>query len=201
MKLIYAPASPFARKVIVFATEAQLMGEIELIETMVLPTICNDMVNTSNPLGKIPILITSSNGALYDSRVICAYLDSLSKRTIHCPPGVDNWRILSTSALADGIMEAALLVRYEKAIRPNDIQSEPWINGQIVKIRRALDSFEKAEDILHGPMSIAQIGLACALAYLDFRLHHLDWRFKYPQLNKFFTEFSALPSMRNSQPR
>lgn len=200
MKLIHAPASPFARKVRVFAREANLLDALELVPTAVLPTQCNPLVEVHNPLGKIPVLLTGQGEALYDSRVICEYLDSLAATSLFAPLGQSRWHLLTIAALADGVMDAALLVRYEDAVRPREQQWSNWRNGQTGKIERALDALEKAGEPLEGEPNIAQIGVACALGYLDFRLTELDWRNQRPVLQAFYERFCARESMRESAP-
>lgn len=201
MQLIYAPASPFARKVRVFASETGLSNRLELIETSVLPVAVNERVNLLNPLGKIPVLLTDEDEALYDSRVICEYLDSLhdQPRLIPADPAL-RWRTLRLAALADGLMEASVLTRYERAARPAEQQWDEWIDGQLSKVRRALKSLDDSVDQLQGPTDIAQIGVACALGYLDFRFAELNWRNEFPSLVAFQDKFSERESMRLSEP-
>lgn len=201
MQLIYAPASPFARKVRVLASETGLSHRLELIETSVLPVAVNEKVNLLNPLGKIPVLLTEDGEALYDSRVICEYLDSLHDRPRMFPdnPAI-RWQRLRLAALADGLMEASVLTRYERAARPADRQWDEWIDGQLSKVRRALKSLDDDVEQLQGPTDIAQIGVACALGYLDFRFSELNWRREFPGLVAFQEDFARRESMRTSEP-
>ena len=124
MQLIYAAASPFARKVRVLAAETGLLDRIELLDTAVMPTTLNERVNALNPLGKIPVLLTDDDEALYDSRVICEYLDTLHAGAKLLPSGAARWQVLRLAALADGLMDAALLARYERGVRPAELQ---WV--------------------------------------------------------------------------
>lgn len=201
MQLIYAPASPFARKVRVLASETGQLARLELVETAVLPVTLNERVNTLNPLGKIPVLMLDNGEALYDSRVICEYLDSLhdQPRLFPADPAL-RWPTLRLAALADGLMEAAVLTRYERAARPAEQQWDEWIDGQLSKVRRALKSLDDNVDQLQGPTNIAQIGVACALGYLDFRFAELNWRNEFPSLVAFQDTFSERESMRLSEP-
>lgn len=201
MQLIYAPASPFARKVRVLASETGLSHRLELIETSVLPVSVNERVNLLNPLGKIPVLLTDEGEALYDSRVICEYLDSLhdQPRLFPTNPAL-RWRTLRLAALADGLMEASVLTRYERAARPAERQWDEWIDGQLSKVRRGLKSLNDNVGQLQGPLDIAQIGVACALGYLDFRFAELSWRNEFPGLVAFQDKFSERESMRSSAP-
>ncbi|MFV3383944.1 glutathione S-transferase [Pseudomonas sp. NY15364] len=200
MQLIYAAASPFARKVRVLAAETGLLERIELLDTAVLPTTLNERVNALNPLGKIPVLLTDDGEALYDSRVICEYLDTLHQGAKLLPSGASRWQVLRLAALADGLMDAALLARYERGVRPAELQWPAWLDGQLGKVQRALVEQERQVDLLQGPLDLAQIGAACALGYLDFRFADLDWRAAYPGLAAFQQVFSQRPSMQSSAP-
>ena len=200
MQLIYAAASPFARKVRVLAAETGLLERIELLDTAVLPTTLNEQVNALNPLGKIPVLLTDAGEALYDSRVICEYLDTQHQGPKLLPDGAARWPVLRMAALADGLMDAALLARYERAARPAELQWSAWLEGQLGKIQRALAELERQVDHLQGPLDLAQIGVACALGYLDFRFADLDWRAAHPGLAAFQQTFAQRASMQASAP-
>ncbi|MGK9063564.1 glutathione S-transferase [Stutzerimonas chloritidismutans] len=201
MQLIYAPASPFARKVRVLAIETGQMGRLDPVETTVMPVTLNERVNVANPLGKIPVLMMDDGEALYDSRVICEYLDSLHDGQHLFPADpAQRWQTLRLVALADGLMDAAVLARYEKAMRPAERQWDEWIDGQLGKVRRALRALEDSASQLQGPLDIAQIGVACALGYLDFRFAELYWRNEFPKLVAFQDEFSQRESMQLTEP-
>ncbi|MGE8500592.1 MAG: glutathione S-transferase N-terminal domain-containing protein [Pseudomonas sp.] len=201
MQLISAPASPFARKVRVLASETGLLPQIELIDTAVLPVTLNERVNALNPLGKIPVLLIDDGDALFDSRVICEYLDTLHDQAPLFPTDpATRWRTLRLAALADGLMDAAILLRYEQAVRPADRQWDDWINGQLGKVRRTLLALETQAAELQGPLTIAQIAVACALGYLDFRFDSLQWRQGAPELTTFQAVFAERESMRSTTP-
>lgn len=200
MQLIYAAASPFARKVRVLAHEAGLLERIELLDTAVLPTTLNEQVNARNPLGKIPVLLTDDGEALYDSRVICEYLDTLHQGRKVLPEGAARWQVLRLAALADGLMDAALLARYERGVRPAELQWSAWLDGQLGKVQRALAELERQVGQLQGPLDLAQIGVACALGYLDFRFADIDWRVSHPGLATFQQAFAQRDAMRSSAP-
>ncbi|WP_275546613.1 glutathione S-transferase [Pseudomonas sp. Marseille-Q0931] len=200
MQLIYAAASPFARKVRVLAAETGLLARIELLDTAVLPTTVNEQVNARNPLGKIPVLLTGDGEALYDSRVICEYLDTLHQGRKLLPDGGARWQVLRLAALADGLMDAALLARYERSVRPVELQWPAWLDGQQGKVQRALTELERQTEHLQGPLDLAQIGVACALGYLDFRFADFDWRAGHLGLAAFQQTFSQRASMQASVP-
>ncbi len=200
MQLIYAAASPFARKVRVLAAETGLLDRIELLDTAVLPTTLNERVNALNPLGKIPVLVTDADEVLYDSRVICEYLDTLHAGAKLLPSGAARWQVLRLVALADGLMDAALLARYERAARPAELQWSAWLDGQLGKVQRSLAELERQVERLQGPLDLGQIGVACALGYLDFRFADLDWRAAHPGLAAFQQTFAQRASMQASAP-
>ncbi|MFN9525282.1 MAG: glutathione S-transferase [Pseudomonadaceae bacterium] len=200
MQLIYAAASPFARKVRVLAAETGLLDRIELLDTAVLPTTLNERVNALNPLGKIPVLLTDDDEVLYDSRVICEYLDTLHAGAKLLPSGAARWQVLRLAALADGLMDAALLARYERAARPAELQWSAWLDGQLGKVQRSLTELECQVERLQGPLDLGQIGVACALGYLDFRFADLDWRAAHPGLAAFQQTFAQRASMLASAP-
>ncbi len=145
MQLIYAPASPFARKVRVLASETGLLARLELIETAVAPVTLYQQVNAQNPLGKIPVLMLDGGEALYDSRVICEYLDSLhdQARLFPADPG-KRWKTLRLAALADGLMEAAVLTRYERAVRPAERQWDDKARKRVFETRPGQTAAEVA---------------------------------------------------------
>lgn len=201
MQLIYAPASPFARKVRMLASETGLLSRLELIETTVVPVTLNQQVNAQNPLGKIPVLMLESGEALFDSRVICEYLDSLHDQPKLFPAEpATRWQALRLAALADGLMEAAVLTRYERAVRPAEWQWDDWIDGQLGKVRRASSVMNADSESLQGALNIGQIGVACALGYLDFRFSELNWRTEFPALVAFQDRVSQRESMQLTAP-
>ncbi len=203
MKLFFAHASPFARKVMATAHEAGLADKIELmVLTGVTPIERNSDIGGQNPLAKIPTLVLDNGEALYDSRVICEYLDDLNKGAKLFPPaGPQRFRALRHQALGDGIMDAAVGIRYETFLRPEDKRWPQWVDGQMIKIGAALDGFAAALGSEPAPdVTIGDIAAACALGYLDFRQPDHDWRTSRPSLTSWYEEFSARPSMRATVP-
>lgn len=198
MKLYSSPTTPFGRKISVQILESGLADKIETITATGSPLDKGSMPIQHNPLGKIPALLTEA-GALFDSRVISRYLDDLSGAGLY-PPAPALWRCLTLEAAADGILDAAVLMAYEMRLRPEEIRFPAWLEGQWTKIARALDMFEsETSGDLAGPLSMAQIGLACALEYLDFRHGSRTWREGRPGLAAWQAKFAQRPSMQATQ--
>ena len=198
MKLRYSPTSPFVRKVMVAAIETGLIERIEKIPTAVTPIKPNDDVARDNPLVKVPALTTDDGLILYDSPVICEYLDSLNGGAKLFPPsGTQRWMALRQQALGDGMLEAAILNRYEQ-LRPKEYQWPEWTDGQMRKVRGALDALE--HENLNGPFDIGTLTIACALGYLDFRFPTEAWRTTRPKLAAWYAEISLRPSMTATVP-
>ncbi len=201
IKLHYAPASPFARKVRVIARETGLDNDIEEQAVALSPVKPNADLARDNPLMKVPTLVTAEGSALYDSRVICEYLDTLhAGRKFFPPTGSERWQALRQQALCDGILDAAVLCRYEAAVRPERYQWEEWRAGQLAKISAALAVLEREASSLEGELTIGSVTAACALDYLDFRLPELKWRERAPALSRWFAKVSARPSFKATAP-
>ena len=177
MRLWFNPLSPFARKVRVVARETGLAAHIEEINTIVNPVKPNAELARENPLVKIPALATPDQGTLYDSAVICEYLDSLHRGTPMFPKaGPERWRALRLQALGDGMLEASVLMRYESAVRPEPLQWSDWTAGQLAKVRGGLDALEHECSGWGERFAIGQVTAACVLGYLDFRFPREAWR-------------------------
>ena len=200
MTLYYSPASPYARKVRVVALESGLDKKIEPVNVALTPVMPNADVDKHNPIGKIPALSVKGMD-LFDSPVICEYLDSQHKRRKLVPrKGRDRWMALRQQAMGDGLLDAALLARYESFLRPEEKRWPDWTKGQMKKIDGVLDQLEAEAKSLKGKPGIGTITIACALSYLDFRFAGHDWRGKRPKLAKWFATFSKLPSMKATVP-
>jgi len=198
MKLRYSPNSPYVRKVMVVALETGLEPKIERLPTTVVPTKPNDDLKGENPLMKIPSLMTDDGIVLFDSPVICEYLDTLhGGAKIFPAAGKARWVALRQQALGDGILDAALLARYETAVRPKELQWSDWIAGQMAKIRNGLAALDGkvGEGALSGPLNIGQITVGCMLGYLDFRYASEGWRERHKALSGWYAEFFKRPSM------
>ncbi|GFE64344.1 glutathione S-transferase N-terminal domain-containing protein [Litoreibacter roseus] len=189
------PASPFCRKVQVLARETGQMDQIELAYAVGSPTAPDKMPTAQNPLGKIPALILDDGTALYDSRVITRYLaDHGSPAMV---PADTPYPVLAREALADGIMDAAVLMVYEVRCRPEHERSADWVEGQWTKVIRGLDSIEGS---VPAGFDLGHIALACALGYLDFRHDDRNWRGGRPNLAAWFEEVSKRDSLKATEP-
>jgi glutathione S-transferase len=201
MKLFFNTASPFVRKVRVFARETGLDGKIEEIVTMVSPVQQNARLTDANPLAKIPALVLDDATTLFDSPVICEYLDSLhSGRKLFPATGPGRWTALRLQATGDGILDAGILCRYELAVRPKEFQWAGWIAGQKMKWHGGLDWLEREAGTLDGEPTIGNITVGCALGWLDFRYGDDNWRNDRPKLARWYGKFSARPSMQATVP-
>lgn len=202
MRLWTNPASPFARKVRIVARETGLDKGIEEMSIMVSPVKPHADLAKENPLVKIPALTTPDQGTLYDSAVICEYLDSLHKGAALFPKaGPERWRELRLQALGDGILEAAVLMRYESAVRPQAMQWSDWVAGQFTKARAGLDALERECSGWGERFAIGQITAACVCGYLDFRFPDEKWRATHPALEKWFAKISQRPSVAATVPK
>jgi len=202
MKLYVSPASPFARKTMVAVAELGLGERVVQQPTNVTPLTRNDEVASQNPLVKIPTLITDDGMALFDSPVICEYLDYLSGTPRLFPaPGPARWATLRRQALGDGLMDATILIRYETFLRPEALRWVEWQEGQKRKIDGALDMMEAEVAAMGDGFDIGHITFGCALGYLDLRFDHFQWRTGRPALAAWFAGVSQRPSMVATLPR
>ena len=184
--LRHHPASPYARKVRIVAAQLGLAERLELSTTDTSdPT---DPIRAQNPLGKIPTLLLEDGSALYDSRVIVAYLDHLASGTGLIPSDpARRFAALRLEALGDGVCDAALLIRYEQTTRPEAARSQSWIELQQGKINRALAALEAAPP--YGARDVGHVAMACALGYLDLRFSGF-WRARAPKLVAWLDAFA-----------
>lgn len=200
MKLRHSTTSPFARKCVIAAMECGLDDRVEVVPTS--PFAADTDLGRDNPLGKVPCLITESGEPLFDSPVICEYLDSLHDGVKLFPAsGGARWAQLRLQALGDGILDAAVAKRVETAMRPEDKRWPSWIERQDLAIRRALDVLEQDCGGWGRDFLIGQITVACALGYLDLRFKDDDWRKGRPALAGWFAEASLRPSVAGSAPK
>lgn len=200
MKIFYSPASPFVRKVLVAAHELGLHERIERLPANAHPINRDRGIVVKNPLGKVPTLITDEGAALFDSRVICEYLDTLGDGEIVPREGPERWRALVDQSLADGICDAAVLARYETALRPAELQWGDWLEGQLDKVACALVEVEARVVDFGDRVDIGTIAYGCALGYLDYRFASLNWRDRHPNTAAWFEWFGGRDSMVATRP-
>ena len=199
MKLYHNAASPFVRKVHLLLIESGQEDSVELVASGGSPMDSSNMPVAENPLGKIPALERTDGPALYDSRVICQYLDALAGGGFY--PEARKWEAMVLEATADGIMDAAVLMVYEGRCRPEEMVYDAWVEAQWDKVSRALDAIEaRWLSHLHGPMDMGHLATAAALGYLDFRHEARDWRAGRPSLAAWFGTFSERDSFQRSAP-
>jgi glutathione S-transferase len=201
MKLHWSSRSPFVRKVMVFAHEAGLADRIEFITTRVSMTQPNTELLKVNPLGKIPTLITDEGKVLFDSSVICEYLDGLHKgKKLYPPSGDRRWEALRWHAMGDNMLDTLILWRNE-TLRPQAQQSPETIVGFLVKTRTSLDALEKEEpELAAAAFGIGHVAIGVALGYIDFRFPDLRWRDGHPKLTAWHEAFEKRPSMQKTVP-
>lgn len=202
MKLHHNPASPFVRIVRITARELGIEDQVEEIHTGVfLPVEAHAAVVADNPLGRIPALITDHGYVLYDSRVIVEYLvHSAGNLDLLPHEPVARFAILTLQALAQGIADSAVSLRYETALRPENLRWPDWSDRQTARIDNALDTLENDRADELSALNIGTISVAAVLGYLDFRWPDWGWREGRPKLQSFYEDFSARPSMQSTIP-
>jgi len=201
MKLIGSLTSPYVRKVRVVMAEKKLDFSLALENVWVPET----TIQQVNPLGKIPCLVMEDGSTLYDSRVIAEYLDTISPVCKLLPPnGRDRTEVKVWEALADGVLDAAILVFLERRERTPEQQSQKWIDRQMSKVHAGLREMSSrlGEDsfCMGTHYSLADVAVGCALGWLAFRFPEIDWRGDYPNLARLFDKLSERASFRDSVP-
>jgi glutathione S-transferase len=201
MKLIGSLTSPYVRKVRVVFSEKKV--EVDLVLDNVWAA--NTQINATNPLGKVPCLVLDDGEAIYDSRVIAEYADTLSPVSKLIPANSRERATVKTwEALADGIMDAGILARLETTLRPTEQQSQIWIDRQMGKVQAALS--QMATQLGENPwchsnqMTLADIAVGCALGYLLFRFPNIAWQTQYPNLDQLYQKLMQRPSFIDSTP-
>jgi glutathione S-transferase len=200
MKLYYSATSPFVRKCLVTAQELGLRESIELLPAAPHPVNRDRALVACNPLGKAPALVTDDGAVLYDSRVICEYFNAIGAGQLIPAQGAARWSVLTTQALADGLMDAAVLTRYETAARPENLRWSEWVAGQLEKVTCALDELERRGPVSSARVDAGSIAVACALGCLDFRYATLGWRERSPTTAQWFDAFAQRDSMVATRP-
>lgn len=201
LRLIASLTSPYVRKVRIVMAEKRIECHLEL-EDVWSP---DSKIREFNPLGKVPCLIMEDGGAVFDSRVIVEFLDTMTPIARLIPAaGRERAEVRTWEALGDGMLDALILVRLEQTLRPSDQQSQQWIDRQMGKVDAGLKAISRGlgdKAWCNGQAySLADIAVGCALGYLDFRFRHLDWRSPYPNLARLYDKLSARPSFIETAP-
>lgn len=196
MKLFSSPTSPFARKVRVVIREK---GAADLVtEDVVVARQDPPALHAANPLGKIPALVLDNGLALFDSPLICEYLDTTLPGPVLLPAaGPERWRVLRLQAAADGIADAAVATAYEM-LRPEGERSPSWIERWRNAIIRSLDFLEGEAGTSINSLDLGHIAIGAALGYLDLRFGELNWRNGRPNLEAVFDALSTRPSFKDT---
>ena len=201
LRLVGSLTSPYVRKVRIVMAEKRIEYHLD-VEDVWAP---GSKIQESNPLGKVPCLIMEDGGAVFDSRVIVEFLDTMTPVSKLLPPtGRERAEVRTWEALGDGLLDAAILVRLEQTQRPTEQQSQKWIDRQLGKVHAALAAMsrglaDKAWCNGNG-YTLADIAVGCSLGYLDFRFPQIDWRGSHPNLAKLYEKLSARPSFAETQP-
>ncbi len=194
MQLLMSPASPFVRKVRVLLRETGLLDQVEEVDVSTTPLASDPIVLAANPTGKIPALVRGDGPAIYDSRVITRFLNDYADANLY--PTHSMWEILTLETTADAIMDATVTMTYETRLRPVPQQSPDWIEAQWGKAHRAISAINNRwMSHLAGPLNIGQIGVACALSYVDLRHDARGWRNGNAALAEWHAGFAARDSM------
>ena len=198
MKLHWSPRSPFVRKVMVFAHETGVVNRLNCVRTVVAMKAPNAALLPDNPLSKIPTLVLDDGTALYDSGVICEYLDTLHAGPFLFPAqGPARWAALRRQALGDGLLDFLLLWRHE---RERETPSRQLLDAFATKFDAVLTSLEnETAELDAAPFGIGHIAIGCGLSYLDFRFRDLDWRGSYPKVAAWQAAFAHRPSARATE--
>ena len=200
MKLYYTQKSPYVRKALIVANEIGIEDKLEKVDCSTTTPVNPDASN-ANPLKKIPALELDDGTILFDSPVVCEYLDTEFGNGSLFPSELSaRWIALRFQALADGLLDAAVLIRYENTLRPESLRWDDWGSGQMAKVDGALADLEAHAELFGDRVDIGTISVACALGYLDFRYANKDWRAVYPNLAAWFSTFADRPSMKATQP-
>lgn len=197
MRLFFASASPFVRKVMIVLEETGQMGDVELEKVQTTPLSPDPGLSSANPMAKIPALERPNGATLYDSRVICEFLNARADATLYAR----GWESKILEATGDGIADAAVLMSYEKRLRPEGLVWDDWLQSQLTKIHGACTALNtRWMSHLQGPLDIGQIAVACALDYVDFRHPDANWRQGNDDLANWLAEFAQRESMISTSP-
>jgi glutathione S-transferase len=201
MKLISVSASPFVRKVRALIIELGLENTVTLQDPGAVTPVSNNLeLNARNPLGMVPALELDDGSSLYDSPVICEYLNQIADGPFFPTQAELRFQTLGLQALGDGILDLSVALRYETAMRPEALRWQDWIDHQNEKIERGLDALEmKCESFNRSPL-IGEMTIACTLGYRDFRYADDDWRAGRPALTAWFEQMMQRASLQQTMP-
>jgi glutathione S-transferase len=198
MQLHWSPKSPYVRKVMICAHEVGLAERIQLVRSVAAMLKPNARLMHDNPLSKIPTLVLDDGFTLFDSVVICEYLDELGRGTLFPRQGLDKWQALRWHALGDGMLDAAILWRNE---RERAAALPALLEAFDLKMRAALKQLDdEAQALAETPFSIGHVAIGCALGYLDYRFDAFGWRQLAPRVAEWEAELRQRPSFRQTQP-
>lgn len=195
MQIYFSPFSPYVRKCLVVGHELGLNDRITLLDSNAHPVNRDAHLIAKNPLGKVPTFVTDDGQILYDSRVICEYLNDVAGGTLLPATGKARWTTLTLQALAEGMLDAALLARYEDVARPEAIRWPEWRAAQLDKAETALASLDADISLLQDRVDLGSLTLGCALWYFDLRFPDYAWRTRFANVAAWSAEFARRPSM------
>ncbi len=198
LKLHWSPKSPYVRKVMICAHELRLVDQLELVRSVAAMLKPNERLMMDNPLSKIPTLVFDDGFALFDSVVICEYLNDLGAGSLFPRQGMDKWQALRWQAFGDGLLDALILWRNE---REREAPLKPLLDAFELKTRAALSLLDdEAQALEETQFSIGHITLGCALGYLDYRFDALGWRAMAPRLAAWFAQVAQRHSFQQTEP-
>lgn len=202
IRLFFSPASPYVRKVMIAAHERGIAGKVEKLASAAWPVKRDPNIVQHNSTGKVPCALLQNDMPLFDSRVICAYIDSIGEAGESLYPTDRRFTVLTLEALGDSILDACLLHRYESALRPEDKRWDDWSRSQMEKIDSGLHDLEgRWFDDLSKTFNAGSIAAAAVLGYLDFRFPDKAWRSNHPKLAEWFEAVSERASLKETFPQ
>jgi glutathione S-transferase len=198
LKLHWSPKSPYVRKVMICAHELGVVDRLELVRSVAAMLKPNVRLMEDNPLSKIPTLVLDDGFALFDSVVICEYLDDLAQGNLFPKQGADKWQALRWHALGDGLLDALILWRNE---REREVPLRTLMEAFELKARAALKVLDdEAQALAETDLSIGHVTIGCALGYLDYRFDTLGWRAIAPRLAEWQADIARRPSFQSTEP-
>ena len=198
MELTFSPTSPYTRKVLILAHELGIADKIKLMP--INPRTDTERLVPLNPLSKIPALLTDKGEAIYDSPVICEYLDTEFGKNRFIPADARRWQVLTVAALADGVLDAAILIRNER-IRKAEQQSPEWTAWQMKRVNTGLDRLEQVVDGFGDTVDLRHAAVASALGYLILRMSDDELLKSRPKLVNWYKTNSQRPSFQKTEPK